>query len=426
MSEESRSGQKRPRGTGCVYQQKGSSLWWIQYYRNGKPYRQSAGTSNRRKAERLLQRKLGEIATGNFLEPAAEKTLVKELAADLLTEYEANSRQSLINVRRNWRKHLAPRFENLRAREVRTDGLNQYITERQAEGASNASINRELAALKRAFKLGMIAGKVAKMPIFPHLAERNVRQGFLDDAAYARLAKACAAEGLWLRAMFEVACAFGWRVNELRQLRVRQVDLAARTIRLEPGTTKNSEGRTVVMTELVYQLLVQCIAGKRADERVFTHEGGDSIGDFRKVWANVCCAAGVGKMVCPSCAREVTKGEKGKAKCGHCSKEWKRRELDYTGLIFHDLRRTAVRNMVRRGIPERVAMMISGHKTRSVFDRYNIVSEADLRDAARKLEARVEPAPEPAVIAQTQPDYSHSSAIVSPLSAPVAKSGKMN
>src|SRR5437868_13066165 len=152
----------RPRGTGSVYRQTGSSSWWIQYYRNGKAYRQSAGTPDRRRAERLLQRKLGEIATGNFLEPVAEKTLVKELAADLLTEYEANGRRSLINVRRNWEKHLAPRFENLRAREVRTDGLNHYITERQAEGAANASINRELAALKRAFHLGVIAGKVAK------------------------------------------------------------------------------------------------------------------------------------------------------------------------------------------------------------------------------------------------------------------------
>ena len=304
------------------------------------------------------------------------------------------------------------------ARDVRTDALNRYVTERHAEGASNASVNRELATLKRAFKLGMIAGKVAKMPIFPHLTERNVRQGFLEDAAYTKLARACSSEGLWLRTMFEVACAFGWRVNELRQLKVQQIDLAARTIRLEPGTTKNSEGRTVIMTELVYQLLGQCISGKKADERVFTREDGSSIGDFRKVWAKVCCAAGVGKMVCPSCQSEVTKDHKSKAKCGDCSKEWKNKQLDFSGLLFHDLRRTAVRNMVRRGIPERVAMTISGHKTRSVFDRYNIVNEADLREAARKLDVKA-----PIII---QPDYSHSSDIVGPLSAPVANSGEMN
>jgi integrase len=442
---------QRPRGTGSIYQQRGSANWWLQYYRNGKVYRQSAGTTNRRKAERMLQRKIGEIATGNFLEPASEKTIVictrcahptddKEssdsrksacgcLAADLLTEYEANARHSLVNVRRNWEKHLATRFENTRARDVRTDALNQYITERQAEGASNASINRELAALKRAFKLGMIAGKVAKIPIFPHLAERNVRQGFLDDAAYSKLAKACASEGLWLRAMFEVGCAFGWRVNELRQLKVAQIDLLARTIRLEPGTTKNSEGRTVVMTELVYQLLAQCISGKKADERVFTRKEGNvqlPIGDFRKVWAKVCCAAGVGKMLCPSCEREVAKDVKGKAKCSDCSKEWKNKELDFSGLLFHDLRRTAVRNMVRRGIPERVAMTISGHKTRAVFDRYNIVNEADLRDAAKRLEVRAEPMLDPAGISQRQADYSYSSDIVSPLPAPIANSGEMN
>jgi integrase len=155
-----------------------------------------------------------------------------------------------------------------------------------------------------------------------------------------------------MRAMFEVAYHFGWRVSELQSLRVSQVDLHSGTIRLNSGETKNDDGRLVVMTSVVRQLLAECLNGKTRDEHVFTRAGGKPVRDFRLAWAKVCKRAGL------------------------------------PGLLFHDLRRTAVRNMVRSGIPEVVAMRISGHRTRAVFDRYNIVSEKDLRDAARKLERR--------------------------------------
>jgi integrase len=105
--------------------------------------------------------------------------------------------------------------------------------------------------------------------------------------------------------MFEVAYNFGWRVSELENLRVQQIDLGARTIRLEPGETQNDEGRTDVMTGLVYALLQQCVAGKQPDDYVFTRPGGKPIRDFRGAWAKVYT------------------------------------EPKTPGLLFHDLRRTA-------------------------------------------------------------------------------------
>jgi integrase len=150
------------------------------------------------------------------------------------------------------------------------------------------------------------------------------------------------------------------------------VDFAGGTVRLDPGTTKNREGRVVVLTADLKRILVaqweeaRAIVVKRNPEAtprevqaavpwVFNREG-ERIKSFRRAWLTACKASGL------------------------------------LGRIPHDFRRTAVRNMVRAGIPERVAMMISGHKTRSVFERYNIVSEGDLRAAAERLSTPALPA----------------------------------
>ena len=134
-------------------------------------------------------------------------------------------------------------------------------------------------------------------------------------------------------------------------LKVSQVDLLDRSIRLERGDTKNGEAKTVSLTAECYQLVSQMVRGKRPEDYLLTRANGKRVKDFRETWDALVADAGL---------------------------PW---------LLLHDLRRSSVSNMIRRGVPERVAMEISGHKTRSVFERYNIVNKTDLRDAARKLEA---------------------------------------
>lgn len=118
---------------------------------------------------------------------------------------------------------------------------------------------------------------------------------------YAKLADVCAAVGLWLRAMLEIGYTFGWRVSEVKKLKVCQVDMASNRILLDPGTTKNDDGRVVRFKpgSVLANLLTACCHGKSADDPVFTREDGSPVEDFRTAWAKVCCVAGLGQMVCP-------------------------------------------------------------------------------------------------------------------------------
>lgn len=377
MSTEQETKARRPKGTGCVYLRPDSPVWWIKYSRNGKPYRESAKTTNQRKAENLLKTRLAEIAMGTFIGPQAERVKVQELADDFLREYRINGRKSLDDVKTRWELHLKPFFGVLRAVEVTSGLIARYVDARQQDGAKNATINRELAALKRMFRLGHQAtpAKVLRMPAFPHLKENNVRKGFLDDAQYRTLVDGAE---LWFRALVECGRTYGWRVSELLNLRVSQVDLQQRAIRLEPGTTKNSDGREVFMTDAVHAMLTACIAGKEPDGHVFTRSNGKPVLSFRGTWERECTRAGVGKLVCAHCG--VTASDT--AKCSQCGFKGTR----YAGLIFHDLRRTAARNLRRAGIGETVIMKIGGWRTRSVFERYAIVSRNDIADAMRKLQ----------------------------------------
>ena len=176
----------------------------------------------------------------------------------------------------------------------------------------------------------------------------------------------------YLKPVVTFAYHSGWRRAEIIGLTWDKVDLNAGIIRLDPGETKNDEARTLYLDEELSVLFRKLKASRQMDCRYVFHLNGHKIGEFRKTWKAACIKAGL-------C--EPLRDEQGKPVLT------KKREVVFVPTrIFHDFRRTAVRNMIRSGIPERVAMAISGHKTRSVFDRYNIVSQEDLKQAAARQE----------------------------------------
>lgn len=336
---------RRCRGEGSIYRRSLSPFLWIKYYKRGKPIRESTRTADLRKATRFLHQRLAEVG-----HDPAESPRIDQLIDELFRDYRVNQHRSLDDVEARWRLHLKPFFGSIPAAELDSALLTHYIDKRLGDHASNATINRELACLKRMYRLAHLSSppRVESVPHFPHLKETNQRRGFVTPEQYAELVAHC--PEVWLRAMLETAYNYGWRVSELRNLRVRQVDLVACTIRLEPGTTKSKEGREVTIESgRLLALLRQCVEGKNPGDHVFTRDH-KPVRDFRKRWTNLCTAAGA------------------------------------PGLLFHDLRRTAARNLRAAGVPEEVIMRIAGWKTSSVFKRYAIVDNADVRTALQKLE----------------------------------------
>lgn len=242
---------------------------------------------------------------------------------------------------------LRKSFGGMKSVQVNTPAIKKYIEKRQSEDMSNATINRELSALKRAFNLGACCTppKVAQVPYIPMLKENNVRKGFIEHNEYLALKERLPE---YLKPVLTFAYSSGWRKSEILDMKWSQVNLRDSIVRLETGETKNNEGRTLYMEPELLDLMRHLHKNRRMDCLYVFSLNGKRIGSFRKTWKRTCAKIG-------------------------------RPEL-----LFHDLRRSGIRNMVRAGIPERVAMAISGHKTRSVFDRYNIVSQNDLREAAQK------------------------------------------
>src|SRR5712692_1944263 len=159
---------------------KRGKTWWVTYSINGQQVWESAKTRDKAEARRILQAKVGQIAEGRYAGPLADRVTFEELAEGLFTDYQVNGKKTLRETRVRVEKHLRPFFGGKKAHEVTTADAQTFIAKRQAEGATNAEINRETAALKRAFNLAIQAEKIAKKPYIPKLEENSPRQGFFE------------------------------------------------------------------------------------------------------------------------------------------------------------------------------------------------------------------------------------------------------
>ena len=371
MDEEKK--QRRPRGTGSIFRPKWrdpktgrlmeASIYWIKYFRDGKPYRESSHSDKATGAERLLKKRQGEIAEGRLPGIIFDKVSFNELAEDFLTDYRINAKDTLIKAERSVR-YLKGFLGGMKATGITTAKVKEYIEKRMEAGLSNASINRELAALKRMFHLAAqcTPPKVNLIPYIPMLKESNAREGFFEHGEYLAVKQSLPED---LRPVITFGYHSGWRKEEILSRTWDKVDLEQGAVRLDPGETKNEKGRTFYMNDELLQEIRKLHGQRRLGCPYLFHRGGEPIKDFRGAWKSACIKAGLFKVV---------KDDKGN-------------EEKIATKIFHDFRRTAIRDMVRSGTPEKVAMEISGHKTRSVFDRYNIVSDQDLKEAAKRKQA---------------------------------------
>ena len=303
----------------------------------------------------MLRTREGDVERGIPINPKMGRITFEDAAADLLNDYKVNGKETHAHAKRRIDLHLKPLFKGKRLLSITTTEIRAYVAGRQAVGAANATINRELAALRRMFTLAVQAGKLHGKPHIPMLREDNVRRGFFEaaqfDAVRSHLPEA-------LRPVVTFAYLTGWRLkSEVLSIEWRQVDWQRRVVRLDPGTTKNREGRSFPFTADLETLLKQQHVEHEQLKKtgrivpLVFHRDGERIRDFRKVWETACKAAG-----CP-------------------------------GRIPHDFRRTAVRNLERAGVPRSAAMAMVGHKTEAIYRRYAIVDSGALREAAAKIDA---------------------------------------
>ena len=287
---------------------------------------------------------MAEAAAG-MIDTSLKRVTIADICKLALDDAKLRKLRDAKTQERRYKANMADALGKIQAARATSTHIRTYVENRRKSGASEATINRELSIVRRAYTLAMREEPplVRKAPYIPKLDEDNVRQGFIERGPYERLLMELPPS---LKAIFVCGYHVGCRKNELRLLKWEQVDFEESVIRLTGSQTKNKKPRTLpIYGDMEPWLRAQYAARPETNPFVFYGWRKRPIGDHLAGWHESC----------------------------------ERAEL--AGLLFHDLRRSAVRNMERAGIPRSVAMSISRHRTESVYKRYDIVSSGDIQTA---------------------------------------------
>jgi integrase len=357
---------RRAKGEGGLFKVKGSRFWYAQYYdAHGKQIRTSTGKDVKQEALSVLRHLLGDNDKGLVPITALRKLSYGELRAGLIANYQEKGNSSLYQTNDGEEtigglKALDSFFgfgtnnDGVRFTQITTDAARQFAKQRLKEGFSPATINRSLACLRRMLQIAREDSKIQHVPKIRLLKEPPARKGFLTIEKFDELLNTLPTH---LRPLVLFLYWCGVRLGEAKQIEWSQVDLGVPCIRLEEDQTKNDEARVVPLPPVLVKILaaVESQTGEVFDAT-----------NLRIEWQKACERLGHGKRT---------------KQTSNTKNTW----YSYDGLIVHDLRRSAIRNLVNAGVSENVAMKISGHKTRSIFDRYHIVSNEDVLNAMQKV-----------------------------------------
>ena len=350
---------KRAYGTGRIYKPEGCQFFYAEWRHNGKQYRTSTRTTSKMEAEQFLRKEIERCGIGQLPTNDIKKVTYEQLRDGLLKyahEQNLKSLQVLSDGEETiWgMKALDEFFAGFKVPQITTTSARRFAEEREKQGIGNAAINRSLALLRQMLNLAKEDRLINDVPTIRMRKEPAPRQGFLPREKFEEL---LAALPPCLQPLIVFLYWCGVRLGEALQIQWNQGDLQAGLIELEPDQTKSGDARVVPLPDVLIRML------ESVEERKGPVFDGTNL---RKAWHKACVAVGLGTLT------EVPGKSYGR----------------YEGLIIHDLRRSAIRNLMDAGVGESVAMKISGHKTNSVFKRYNIISKDDVLTAMRRVEKK--------------------------------------